>query len=68
MLSGHKKAVTMLAFAPNGRVLATGSDDKTIRFLNDVAFKDMSKINFAHLELIFSNEFDSLKCVGSPVV
>ena len=31
MLSGHKKSVNMVAFAPNGRVLATGSDDKTIK-------------------------------------
>lgn len=30
VLSGHKKAVNMLAFTPNGRVLATASDDKTI--------------------------------------
>jgi WD40 repeat protein len=31
VLSGHKKAVITLAFAPNGRVLATGSDDKTVK-------------------------------------
>src|SRR3954453_6512680 len=31
VLSGHKKAVIALAFAPNGRVLATGSDDKTVK-------------------------------------
>jgi len=31
VLSAHKKAVVTLAFAPNGRVLATGSDDKTIK-------------------------------------
>lgn len=30
-LIGHKKAVTILAFTPSGRVLATGSDDKTVK-------------------------------------
>lgn len=30
-LVGHKKQVAILAFAPNGRVLATGSDDKTVK-------------------------------------
>lgn len=31
VLSGHKKAVNVLAFAPNSRVLATASDDKTVK-------------------------------------
>jgi WD40 repeat protein len=30
-LLGHKKAVNMLAFSPNSRVLATASDDKTLK-------------------------------------
>jgi WD40 repeat protein len=31
VLSGHTKAVNMLAFAPNRRILATGSDDNTLK-------------------------------------
>lgn len=31
VLSGHKKAINMLAFSPNSRVLATASDDQTVK-------------------------------------
>lgn len=31
VLLGHKKAINMLTFSPNNRVLATGSDDKTVK-------------------------------------
>lgn len=31
VLLGHKKAVNMLAFSPNSRVLATASDDKAVK-------------------------------------
>lgn len=30
-LAGHKRAVTSMAFSPDGSLLATGSDDRTVR-------------------------------------
>jgi WD40 repeat protein/serine/threonine protein kinase len=40
MLAGHKERVRAVAFAPNGRILASGSSDRTIE-LWDVAAKSL---------------------------
>jgi WD40 repeat protein len=44
VLTGHKAAVLDCAFSPDGRTLATKSDDRTIKFWNLATFREVASI------------------------
>jgi len=45
VLTGHKAAVLNCAFSPDGRILATKSDDRTIKFWNLATFREVASIS-----------------------
>jgi WD40 repeat protein len=55
LLTGHKRAVWCVAFAPSGRVFATGSGDNTIK-LWDIAKKEQLR-EFQHDTVVISVAF-----------
>jgi len=44
-LKGHTEAVWAVAFAPDGKTLATGSKDKTIKLWNVATSQEMITLN-----------------------
>jgi WD40 repeat protein len=44
VLTGHKAAVLNCAFSPDGRTLATKSDDRTIKFWNLATLREVASI------------------------
>jgi GTPase SAR1 family protein len=56
-LEGHKSAVYSVAYNPAGRVLATGSHDKTVK-LWDVASGKLLRILEGHNDIVSSAAFD----------
>src|SRR5262249_23120661 len=57
-LRGHEKPVTAMAFSPDGRTLASGSEDGTIRLWELASGKDISQLKgqpFAARSLAFSS-------------
>jgi WD40 repeat protein len=44
VLTGHTAAVLNCAFSPDGRTLATKSDDRTIKFWNMATFREVASI------------------------
>lgn len=48
-LSGHAGAVGVLAFAPDGKVIATGADDGTIRLWDPRTGKELARLDVTDL-------------------
>jgi WD40 repeat protein/tRNA A-37 threonylcarbamoyl transferase component Bud32 len=67
VLSGHSRAVRCLAFSPKGKVLASGSDDGTIRFWDLVAGELTASwaAGFVLFALTFSPDGNSLSWTTS---
>jgi RNA polymerase sigma factor (sigma-70 family) len=47
-LQGHGNIVTAVAFAPDGKTLVTGSEDKTVRFWDPTTGKEQRRLEGAH--------------------
>jgi WD40 repeat protein len=45
VLTGHRAAVLNCAFSPDGRTLASKSDDRTIKFWNLATFREVASIS-----------------------
>jgi WD40 repeat protein len=57
MLNGHRNSVTTLAFSPDGRWLASGSWDKTIKIWDVDAGREVQALA-GHTHHIYSVAFD----------
>src|SRR5262249_22565934 len=70
-LTGHSDAVNAVAFSPDGKRLASGSDDDTIRFWDSVTGKEVARLK-GHadsvLGLAFSPDGTLLASAGADAV
>ena len=57
VLTGHKNDVTSVAFSPNGKRIASGSDDKTVRIWDAATGKQIGEPLIGHTELVYSVAF-----------
>jgi WD40 repeat protein/serine/threonine protein kinase len=67
ILTGHKNLLSSLAFSPDGKLLASGSVDKTIKFWDAVSgtlIKSVDTSNGTARDLDFSPDGKSLASVG----
>jgi WD40 repeat protein len=66
-LEGHQQVITSLSFSPNGKVLASGSWDRTIRLWDVTAGKQLRKLKCpaAYLSLSFTPDGEVLASAGS---
>ena len=55
-LRGHSAGISSLSFAPDGRTLASGSNDATIRLWDVVALREKSRLT-GHTGLVNSVAF-----------
>ena len=55
-LRGHSAGISSLSFAPDGRTLASGSNDATIRLWDVVALREKSRLT-GHAGLVNSVAF-----------
>src|SRR5262249_53240542 len=55
-LKGHKNAVSSVAFSPDGKTLASGSGDKTIKLWDVATGKEMASLK-GHTGYVFSVAF-----------
>ena len=46
-LTGHTAAITAMAFAPNGKIFATGSEDGTVRLWNPLTGKELTRLHIS---------------------
>ena len=56
-LVAHKGCVNCLEWASNGMLLASGSDDLTVRLWNPMTHKEVKCLNTGHRSNIFSVKF-----------
>lgn len=74
-LTGHTKRIRAVDVSPDGKTIATGSWDSTVRFWNAVTGEELRKFDFSYKEknieitdVSFSKKGDKLAVVGFEVL
>jgi WD40 repeat protein len=55
-ISGHENAIRSITFSPDGRTIATGSTDKSVRLWSAVSFQELVKLE-GHVGVVTSVAF-----------
>ncbi len=59
VLTGHSNKISSLAFSFNGKILASGSEDKTVRLWSLETLNSLAKLPMGHSKIITSIAFNS---------